>query len=272
MIAQFNAWFQKATINLIHKYFLKTWGDLYCDVPTADASEYLKSTKILDLMSNRKNTIFLLFDVKKFKILYCSDNFERMTGHPTSELMEKNVAFFFEILKRKDLLFFFELAKWVTLFIKKVPVEYLQESLQIQWFGMTTKNKDGSYIETLYKIDPFERHESGLNSLCLITIENVTSLVRQDANYWSRMEAGSSQKFYSSLFEDNPKFVMKDILSERELEVLKLVALGNDSKEIGEKLFLSVHTVDRHRKNMLARLGAKDTTALIQICTMCDLI
>jgi DNA-binding CsgD family transcriptional regulator len=272
MIAQFNAWFQKATTNLILKHFLKTWGEVYSDVPPADASEYLKSTKIFDLMSNRKKTIFLLFDVKEFKILYCSDNFEKMTGHATSEIMTKNVGFFFEILKKKDILFFFEFTKWLTSFNKNVPVEYLQEYLQIQWFGMTMRKKDGTYIETLFKIDPFERHENGLSRLCIITLEDVTSLVRPDANYWSRMEAGSSKKFLSSFFEDNPKFVMKDILTERELEVIKLVAVGNDSKEIGEKLFLSTHTVDRHRKNMIARIGAKDTTALLEMCRMCDLI
>jgi DNA-binding CsgD family transcriptional regulator len=272
MITQFNAWFQKATTNLILKNFLKTWGEVYSDVPPADASEYLKSTKIFDLMSNRKKTIFLLFDVKEFKILYCSDNFEKMTGHPTSEIMTRNVGFFFEILKRKDILFFFEFTKWLTSFNKSVPVEYLQEYLQIQWFGMTVRKKDDTYIETLFKIDPFERHSNGLSRLCIITLEDVTSLVRKDASYWSRMEAGSSKKFYSSFFEDNPRFVMKDIISEREMEVLKLIAEGYDSKDIGDKLFLSTHTIDRHRKNMIARLGAKDSTALIEMCRMCDLI
>jgi DNA-binding CsgD family transcriptional regulator len=37
-------------------------------------------------------------------------------------------------------------------------------------------------------------------------------------------------------------------------------------------LFISSHTVDNHRRNMIAKTGAKDTTALIQICKMVGII
>jgi DNA-binding NarL/FixJ family response regulator len=51
--------------------------------------------------------------------------------------------------------------------------------------------------------------------------------------------------------------------SKRELEILKLVAEGLSSKQIGERLFISSHTVDTHRRNMLKKTGQKDTTALV---------
>jgi len=47
-------------------------------------------------------------------------------------------------------------------------------------------------------------------------------------------------------------------LSEREIEVLSLAADGLTNKQIGEKLFLSPHTIARHLANARAKLGASN--------------
>ena len=46
-----------------------------------------------------------------------------------------------------------------------------------------------------------------------------------------------------------------NIFSEREFEIIKLVNEGLDSEHIAEKLFLSKHTVNTHRKNILDKSG-----------------
>jgi DNA-binding NarL/FixJ family response regulator len=53
-----------------------------------------------------------------------------------------------------------------------------------------------------------------------------------------------------------------DELSPRETEVVKLVAEGFTSREIGDVLSISEHTVERHRANVLDKLGLKDRVAL----------
>lgn len=53
-----------------------------------------------------------------------------------------------------------------------------------------------------------------------------------------------------------------DSLSERETEVLKLLVSGESNKEIAEKLFISIHTVVTHRKNLSNKLGVKSTAAM----------
>jgi DNA-binding NarL/FixJ family response regulator len=55
----------------------------------------------------------------------------------------------------------------------------------------------------------------------------------------------------------------KLVLSERELQITSLVCKGFTSKEIGEQLNLSLHTVETHRKNILKKLNLKKTTALV---------
>jgi len=62
---------------------------------------------------------------------------------------------------------------------------------------------------------------------------------------------------------DNP--LKKDTfkLSQRELEILKLIAEGNPSSKIADRLFISTNTVDTHRKNIMAKCGVKKITELI---------
>nr|WP_319776141.1 response regulator transcription factor [uncultured Sphaerochaeta sp.] len=56
----------------------------------------------------------------------------------------------------------------------------------------------------------------------------------------------------------------KVFLTEREKEILKLIAEGYTSNEIGDKLFLSHYTIENHRKNMIQKFGLKNTTALVK--------
>ncbi len=51
-------------------------------------------------------------------------------------------------------------------------------------------------------------------------------------------------------------------LSEREKNILRHVAMGSTNKEIGEKLFISIHTVTTHRKNITQKLGIKTVSGL----------
>jgi len=52
-------------------------------------------------------------------------------------------------------------------------------------------------------------------------------------------------------------------LSEREKEILLLICKGLSNQEIGDKLFISKRTVDKHRANILEKTGCKNTANLV---------
>lgn len=54
-----------------------------------------------------------------------------------------------------------------------------------------------------------------------------------------------------------------EILTSRELEILKLICEGDSSNEIAEKLFIGKRTADFHRQNLLEKLKVKNTASLI---------
>ncbi len=53
-------------------------------------------------------------------------------------------------------------------------------------------------------------------------------------------------------------------LTKRELEIIGYIAGGLTNHEIADKLFLSIATVDTHRKNMLAKLHLRNTASLVK--------
>lgn len=61
-------------------------------------------------------------------------------------------------------------------------------------------------------------------------------------------------------------------LSERETDVLKLIVKGLKNKEIAEKLFISIHTVVTHRKNITEKLNIKSTSGLTVYAVMKKII
>jgi DNA-binding NarL/FixJ family response regulator len=63
---------------------------------------------------------------------------------------------------------------------------------------------------------------------------------------------------------DEKKGLADSPLSEREIEVLRLIAQEYSNGEIADKLFISIRTVDTHRRNLLEKLQVKNTVGLVK--------
>jgi DNA-binding NarL/FixJ family response regulator len=62
------------------------------------------------------------------------------------------------------------------------------------------------------------------------------------------------------------------IISERESEIIKLIAEGYTNIEIADRLFLSPHTVNTHRKNIMQKLGVNNTAAIVMYAVKTKLV
>jgi DNA-binding NarL/FixJ family response regulator len=66
--------------------------------------------------------------------------------------------------------------------------------------------------------------------------------------------------------------VPTSVLTAREEEVVKLIAEGSSSKEIAALLTISLKTVERHRANVLAKLGLRDRVELTRYAIRSGLV
>lgn len=64
----------------------------------------------------------------------------------------------------------------------------------------------------------------------------------------------------------------RPIITRREKEVLELIAAGCTNSEIAERLFVSVSTIDTHRKNLLEKFNVRNTASLVRSATQQQII
>jgi DNA-binding NarL/FixJ family response regulator len=62
------------------------------------------------------------------------------------------------------------------------------------------------------------------------------------------------------------------LISERENEIIKLIAEGQTNQQIAEILYLSNHTVNTHRKNIMNKLGVKNTAGIVMYAVKTQLV
>jgi DNA-binding NarL/FixJ family response regulator len=62
------------------------------------------------------------------------------------------------------------------------------------------------------------------------------------------------------------------VISKREGEIITFIAEGYTNTQIAEKLFLSAHTINTHRKNIMSKLGVKNTAGIVMYAVKSNLI
>jgi two-component system, NarL family, response regulator NreC len=106
------------------------------------------------------------------------------------------------------------------------------------------------------------------------TIEELNTAIEKVYNgeqyFSSDIDILTTNDFRNTLTIDDNKPLQ--ILSKREVEVLQLVCREYSNAEIAEKLFLSISTIETHRKNLIAKLGVSNTVGLVKFALKNKLI
>lgn len=69
---------------------------------------------------------------------------------------------------------------------------------------------------------------------------------------------------FESSAENDKKLESKEILTKREIEIIKLLANDNSNQEVSDKLEISLRTVETHRRNIMQKLNLKSAVALVR--------
>lgn len=92
------------------------------------------------------------------------------------------------------------------------------------------------------------------------SLTEVLNAIRTVANGDTYFDANIN----TNVLNSENKSKTKGLLTKRQIEILELIALGKTSREIADELFIGVHTVDTHRKNMARILGLQGKGELMR--------
>lgn len=87
--------------------------------------------------------------------------------------------------------------------------------------------------------------------------------IMEGENYFSK---GIQQTLFNNFVKNTgtENKYQNDVLTDREVEVIKFISDGFSHKQIADKLFISVRTIETHKKNILTKLELKTTADLIK--------
>ena len=129
-------------------------------------------------------------------------------------------------------------------------LKLVKEVIKLGARGYLTKQSVGeSIIEALIEVNNGEEY------FCKIMQEKIL------ASFSHNNQNGNQEEIATPVY-----------LTERELVIIKLIALEYSGKMISEKLFISTNTVETHRKNLLKKLNVKSSIGLVKYAIKNNLI
>jgi DNA-binding NarL/FixJ family response regulator len=124
------------------------------------------------------------------------------------------------------------------------------------------RKKNGSFIKVLRQSSVFETDENGRLISNLSMLSDVSYMNTSNVVEWKfhadELDEKAFKRYIGQQYES--------IFSTRQLEIIRGIGKGLNSEEIGKELFISKHTVDTHRRNILKQSGCKNSVELITFC------
>lgn len=166
----------------------------------------------------------------------------------------------------------YESVQWFTGMLDRIPFDE-RVNMKIHHCGMRFTRTDAKPIRIFSQGMPIQVDEERNFKYTLNYVQNIHHLIKKDFPcYWIRFAYGQEGQFVRTYHSSDKHSSAHDLLSPREKEVLKMIAADMDTKEISVRLFISTATVGNHRSRMIEKLGARDTTALVQLAKMAGMI
>ena len=186
--------------------------------------------------------------------------------------MQERMITILGLLNKEYAQFPYESVEWFTKVLLQIPFEE-RVNMKIHHSCMRFTRLDEKPICIFSQGMPIQVDEQRNFKYTLNYVQNIHHLNKKDfPYYWIRFAYGQEKQFVQTFHSEDKLFCKHDLLSAREKEILKLIAADIDTKEIAKQLFISPNTVGNHRSNMIERLGARDTTALVQLAKMTEMI
>ena len=192
---------------------------------------------------------------------FISESIKSILGYDRSLFFEKGFNFSISIIHPADMQKLREIHTVIFSYYYNTPPRQ-RTGLRFS-YNFRVKTAHSSYIYLLRQSTFASLTDDGKPTLEYINSTDITGFRYNEhitLTVHRLSEAGIYVLCYEQDFSD-----IHPALSEREKQVFKLVKQGFTTKEIAEKLYLSIETVKSHRKNIIAKTGAVKMTAAISM-------
>jgi len=234
------------------------------EVPDYRTVEY--SISMLERMAEVENSSIAVFDLFRKEFISIRSKYREVVNVNLEEAQKYGPAYYISIMHPDDTPVVLDTYRKVFEFSFNLPVEERKDYKTIFNFRLGYQGKYFHFVQQIVTLEltPGGKIWLGLSlSDMLPDSEKFEKVNRRVINL-------KNGKYY--LFNDDEIGNNWQSLSPRELEVLGLVSKGYVSKEIADKLFISVNTVNNHRQKILEKIKASNTNEAVRYARNLGLI
>jgi len=246
------------TSNFVHKVS-KVWDSISIDEKLREVQLELEVHKKLMNIFQVGDSYYYVFNVKELKFDFISEEFEQILGYPSKEL---SVPFFIEKIHPEDQPWFLNIERKVSEFLDKLRIDQMP-NYKIR-FDYRIQKSNGDYIRILQQVVTIQHSETGGILKTFGAHTDISHLKMTGDPVLSFIGLNGEPSFINVEMENMYK-LHSGFLSKREAEILSFLVAGKKTKEIAKALFISEATVSTHRKNLLLKTKAKNTSEMIML-------
>lgn len=257
--------------SMFYTKFVEMWEEISHKVDDEKLHDkYDETSKAIGKYAELNNQIISIYNMKEQKVLYISETYHSVSGYNCSleHYRKWSSVYWLRDLPLAQSWFMLQMSLWFKTTIQSKMRHFEGKKglhFYLHNFKLRPPEADRTHHLSLV-VDSLEIADNGSPVVFLIVKKEIGSLIKENSPWWAEFCFNQQERY--CFHEGEKKFQKGGILSEREREILGLVKAGNETKQIAEQLNISSHTVDKHRKNMLERTGARDISSLIQLCDM----
>jgi len=237
----------------------------YYHYPKPGADELLQNMGFRAASFNAQAPIFYAGDYSQGKYLYIDPSCKAVLGYELEYLAKQGPVYFASLWHPADFKIYNEKTFPETIkFLKNQhPGDRLKFSSSLNY---RIKARNGRWLTVLQRSTYFLHPDTGQPLAVVGFIIDITHY-KEDTRIIHTIEkidrnfsVLSKDSVYKAIYYPEKE---NGILSKRETEILQLICQGLSSKEIAKKLFISLNTINNHRKNILQKLHCKNPSELI---------
>jgi len=228
------------------------------DPSDIDYELFDKSIIFLERLSEVENSSVNVYDFSKRKYVFMRSKFSDLLGHDVQKAKDEGPSYFLPLIHPDDIPIITDITKKAMAFLQSVSVSEKKDFKIV--YNCRIKNDKGVYLHFLQQNVVLELDKKGRIWL-LMTISDLLPDNSKFTKVEPRLFNLKNGKQY--LFMEDTLQKSKSILTDRELEILELSSQGFASKKIADQLYLSVNTVNNHRKKIMEKTNAMNTMEAI---------
>lgn len=232
-----------------------------------DRSEYVDygsiSSKVEALKHFRSTGVFFYYvaDLQKLKISDVGGSLYQLTGLHPQNVIGRNFAFALKMFYIQEIP---DVLKGMIKYHQYIYCKPIEERLLIKGsLILRVKNKSGGNFTGLLQAVPLAVDAKGHVTHMYSSITDITHFNVEPNSIKGDIIDESDPDNIKVINILNKNLNLTWELTNAELRILKLISEGKSTKEISDILFLSEHTINNHRKNMIHKTHAKNTAELI---------